>query len=254
MAIEMFRGFEFKRRDTLIHRLDPRTKLIMSLSILVSSLIFDKIIPLLLVFLISFALISISKSVTEWYKSIKGLSVLFLIILIVNSFAYSLSFAIAMCIRLVNFVTAFSLFFLTTHPDDLAHALISLRIPFEIAFAFSMATRYVPTLAREAQIIAEAQMSRGLELQKGGFLQRVRNLIPLIVPLVICSIKRALSVAESLESRCFGAVKKRTYLHELKFGLWDFLMSFAFLGLVIWSAVTTFLVGYPRVFTLELPI
>ena len=114
-------------------------------------------------------------------------------------------------------MTAFSVFFLTVHPDDFALALIKLRIPYEFAFAFSMAVRYVPTIATETETIRDAQMSRGLELERGNLLQKVRNYIPILIPIIVSSIRRALQVAESLESRAFGSTAQRTSLYELSF-------------------------------------
>lgn len=183
---------------------------------MVIALLFINIIPLLITFIITLIPISLAKSVKEWLNSLKGTMVLLVFILVINSFVRDLNFAIAMVLRLMVLITAFSAFFLTTHPDDLAQALIQMKVPFDFAFALSMATRYVPTLAREAQTIMDAQMSRGLELQKGGLTQKIKNLIPLIIPLIVNSVRRALSIAESLESRAFGAIKKRTYLYQLK--------------------------------------
>ena len=110
----------------------------------------------------------------------------------------------------------FSVFFLTVHPDDLAQSLIQLHIPFDFAFALAMATRYVPTLALEAQTIMDSQKSRGLELEKGNFIERVKNFVPILVPLIVSSVRRALSIAESIESRAFGSTNKRTSYYQLK--------------------------------------
>jgi energy-coupling factor transport system permease protein len=80
-------------------------------------------------------------------------------------------------------------------------------------------------------------MVRGLELQKGNIFKKVRNFIPIIIPLIILSIQRAMVVAESLESRGFGATKKRTYLYPLKMKKKDYIiiiLLFILLIFVIW--------------------
>jgi len=195
----------------------------MTIVFMTVALLFTTIIPLLITFIITLIPILLAKSVEEWLNSLKGTTILLVFILVINSFIRDLNFALAMILRLIVLITAFSVFFLTTHPDDLAQALIQMKVPFDFAFALSMATRYVPTLAREAQTIMDAQMSRGLELQKGGLTQKIRNLIPLIIPLIVNSVRRALSIAESLESRAFGAIKKRTYLYQLKLKKNDFI-------------------------------
>jgi len=218
----MFSAFEFKRKDTFIHNLDPRTKMFMTFIFMTVALLFTSIVPLLITFIASLVPVLLAKSIKEWLSSLKGTTMLLIFILVINSFVRDLNFAVAMVLRLIVLITAFSAFFLTTHPDDLAQALIQMKVPFDFAFALSMATRYVPTLAREAQTIMDAQMSRGLELQKGGLTQKIRNLIPLVIPLIVNSVRRAMSIAESLESRAFGAIKKRTYLYQLKLKKGDF--------------------------------
>jgi len=222
MSYTMFSAFEFKRKDTYIHNLDPRTKMLMTFIFMTVALLFTSIVPLLITFIATLVPVLLAKSIKEWLSSLKGTTMLLIFILVINSFVRDLNFAIAMVLRLIVLITAFSAFFLTTHPDDLAQALIQMKVPFDFAFALSMATRYVPTLAREAQTIMDAQMSRGLELQKGGLTQKIRNLIPLIIPLIVNSVRRAMSIAESLESRAFGAIKKRTYLYQLKLKKGDF--------------------------------
>jgi len=84
--------------------------------------------------------------------------------------------------------------------------------------------RYVPTLGQEAYAIMDTQKARGVELDKGNLLKRIRNIVPIIVPLIIVSIRRALSIAESMESRGFGANKNRTYLVKLSIRKRDWAM------------------------------
>ena len=118
--------------------------------------------------------------------------------------------------RFLVLITSFSIFFLTTSPDKLSLALEKARVPFEFNFAFITAIRFVPVLADEAQSIMDAQRSRGLELDKGSILKRVRNYIPVLLPLIINSIRRSLELAEAMESRAFGASSERTNFFELK--------------------------------------
>jgi energy-coupling factor transport system permease protein len=148
----------------------------------------------------------------------------------------------------------FSIFFLTVHPDDLAQALIRLHVSFDFAFTISMATRYVPTLAIEAQTISDAQMARGLELQQGNMLKRIRNLIPIIIPLIISSIRRALSIAESLESRAFGSTKKRTYLKILKMAKKDYFVMLVITAAALFLIHLNFFVGLPSWALWQIPL
>ncbi|MBK5133559.1 energy-coupling factor transporter transmembrane protein EcfT, partial [Candidatus Bathyarchaeota archaeon] len=132
--------------------------------------------------------------------------------------------AIAMTLRFVVLVESFSVFFLTTSPDHLGLALEQTHIPYEFAFAFTTAVRFVPVLAEEAQTIMDAQKARGLELEKGGFLKRIRNYIPILIPLIVSAIRRSLELAEAMESRAWGATKNRTNLYELRLHRGDFIL------------------------------
>jgi energy-coupling factor transport system permease protein len=142
-------------------------------------------------------------------------------------------------------MTSFSLFFLTVHPDQLSQALIQMHVKFEFAFAMSMAMRLVPTLAQEAYAIMDAQKARGVELDKGNPVKRIRNIIPIIVPLIIVSIRKALSIAESMESRGFGASKKRTYMDKLKFRKRDWAVVMISLTMLIFVTYVRLYVPLP---------
>jgi energy-coupling factor transport system permease protein len=151
-------------------------------------------------------------------------------------------------------MACFSIFFLTVHPDDFSQALIQLHVPFDFAFILAMATRYVPTLAQEAQTIIDAQMSRGLELQKGNIVRQIRNYVPVLIPLIVSSIRRAFSVAESLESRAFGSTKKRTYLHVLRMAKKDWLVVLVITLGMAFSIYLNFFVGLPDWATWQIPL
>ena len=130
--------------------------------------------------------------------------------------------AAGLTLRFVVLVESFSVFFLTTSPDHLGLALEESRVPYEFAFAFTTAVRFVPVLAEEAQTIMDAQKARGLELEKGGLLKKIRNYIPVLIPLIVSAIRRSLELAEAMESRAWGATKKRTNLYVLKLHKGDY--------------------------------
>jgi energy-coupling factor transport system permease protein len=129
-------------------------------------------------------------------------------------------------------VESFSVFFLTTSPDHLGLALEQTRVPYEFVFAFTTAVRFVPVLAEEAQTIMDAQKARGLELERGNFLKRIRNYIPILIPLIISAIRRSLELAEAMESRAWGATRKRTNLYVLKMHRGDFALIAITLGIL----------------------
>ncbi|MFW9792865.1 MAG: energy-coupling factor transporter transmembrane component T family protein [Candidatus Thorarchaeota archaeon] len=237
--------FQYTRQDSIIHRLDPRAKMFMSIVLAVISLLFLEIIPLLIIFFCLVPILGAAKSLRRWTKSMRGLSVLLIFIIVFNTLLSTgpnpFSHSLALTIRLVALMTSFSIFFLTVHPEELSQALIQMRVPFEFAFAMSMAMRYVPTLGQEAYTIMDAQKARGVELDKGSLLKRIRNIVPIIVPLIIVSIRRALSIAESMESRGFGASENRTYMYTLSFRKRDW-------GVLCLSMIVLAFVIYVRLF------
>jgi energy-coupling factor transport system permease protein len=245
--------FQYTRQDSPIHRLDPRAKLLLSSVLAIVSLIFIELFMLtLLIAVVLVPILAAARSLGRWSKSMKSLSVLLVFIIVFNTLlsnaTYPFNYSIALSLRLVALMTSFSVFFLTVHPDELSQALIQMRVRFEFAFAMSMAMRYVPTLAQEAYAIMDAQKARGVELDKGSLLKRIRNIIPIIVPLIIVSIRRALSIAESMESRGFGACEKRTYMERLRFRRQDWaVVCISLLALVV-SIYIRFYVPLPNWF------
>ena len=144
-------------------------------------------------------------------------------------------------------VESFSVFFLTTSPDHLGLALEQSRIPYEFCFAFTTAVRFVPVLAEEAQTIMDAQKARGLELEKGNFLKRIRNYIPILIPLIISAIRRSLELAEAMESRAWGAIKKRTNLYVLRIRRADYLLISISILILLVGLYARFYVPMPSI-------
>jgi energy-coupling factor transport system permease protein len=114
-------------------------------------------------------------------------------------------------------------------------------VPYEFCFAFTTAVRFVPVLADEAQTIMDAQKARGLELERGNFIKRIKNYIPLLIPLIVNAIRRSLELAEAMESRAWGATEKRTNLYVLTLKNSDYI-------LVILSVLMLILAVYVRFF------
>lgn len=253
----MLEGLKFSAISSPIHRLDPRVKFLMVSILFVSTIIFSNLLPLLMIFVAQIPLLIIAKVQRQWLKSLRGALLLGIIIfasnLIANYFYRGrtlttevLELSLAMTLRFTALITTFSIFFLTTSPDRLSLALEKARIPYELNFAFITAIRFVPVLAEEAQTIMDAQKARGLELERGNFIQRIRNYLPILLPLIINSIRRSLELAEAMESRAFGAVKKRTNLYELRMTRNDYyvlLLSLATLLLVLY---VRFFIPLPR--------
>jgi len=200
----------------------------------------------------------------QWLRSLRGAMFLATFLFVFNFiFGYlspstvpggvsPLEYAFAMALRFLVLVESFSVFFLTTSPDHLSLALEQSRVPYEFTFAFTTAVRFVPVLAEEAQTIMDAQKARGLELEKGNFMKRIRNYIPILIPLIVSAIRRSLELAEAMESRGWGASKKRTNLYVLKMKGGDFMLIIISIILLVTAIYVRYFVSLPTL-TMLLP-
>nr|MDO8108844.1 energy-coupling factor transporter transmembrane component T [Candidatus Sigynarchaeota archaeon] len=252
MSINLLKGFEFKRKNTFLHNLDPRTKLVITIIYSILGLSFANILPLLFFLVTLLPLLFSGKIFRKWLTSLKGLTFIIIFIIVLNTWLSSLDFAVSMCLRIVLLVSAFSIFFMTVHPDELALSLQAMKVPFSFTFTLSLATRFIPTLAAEAQNIIDAQRSRGLELEKGNVLVRVKNMVPILIPLIINSIKRAFSIAEALESKAFGTTGVRTNFFELRMRKRDYLLIFIMIAFAICFFILYFSHALPGAFYFSL--
>ena len=130
-----------------------------------------------------------------------------------------------------------------TRPPDLTQGLARMRLPYRFGFILTLSLQYVPIMFRETKPIMEAQMSRGLELQGGNIIRRARGYVPIFIPLMVRMMKMTIQLSMSMESRCFGAGKERTYLVKIKFQKKDYAFT------LFWVALLTVasglrLIGY----------
>lgn len=240
--------FRFRRRDSPIHRLDPRVKALYILVMSIISIIYYSLIAMLTIFISTIPLIAIARVHREWIRSLRGALFLASLIVVINTIAgylsegftltmETLSYASSMGLRFLTFTSIFSIFFLTTTPEDLSLALEKLRVPYDYCFAFTSAIRFVPDLALEIQTVIDAQRSRGLELEKGNIIRRIRNYIPILIPVFIRSFTRSIELAEAMEARGYGASEKRTSIYELNMKNSDYTIASILLCVLVISIV-----------------
>ncbi len=252
--MSIFDGLKFRKVSSPIHNLDPRIKFIYVIVVFVAAILFPELLPLLVLFIIQIPFVFIAHVQKQWVRSLRGAAFLAAFIFTINvatsyfinpsnfivNYALSIENAAAMTMRFVVLVESFSVFFLTTSPDHLGLALENSRMPYEFAFAFTTAVRFVPVLAEEAQTIMDAQKARGLEMEKGNLMKRIRNYIPVLIPLIVSAIRRSLELAEAMESRAWGATKKRTNLYMLKLHKGDYALIAITIGILA-SAIYVYL-------------
>jgi energy-coupling factor transport system permease protein len=256
--MSVFDGLKFRKVYSPIHNLDPRIKFIYVLSIFAVAIIFSQVIPLLCLFVLQVPFVLLARVQRQWIRSLRGASFLAAVIFIVNvvtDYVYAgyrftptiAENAVSLTLRFVVLVESFSVFFLTTSPDHLGLALEESRVPYEFAFAFTTAVRFVPVLAEEAQTIMDAQKARGLELEKGSLMKRIRNYVPVLIPLIVSAIRRSLELAEAMESRAWGATKKRTNLYALKLHRGDYALLAITVGILVAAIYVRLFVPIPTI-------
>ena len=261
--MSIFDGLKFRKVSSPIHNLDPRVKFVYVIVIFVCAIMFPQMLPLMILFLIQLPFVFMARVQKQWVRSLRGAAFLAGFIFIINiltTYFYSsaLTFAnvesaLAMTTRFIVLVESFSIFFLTTSPDHLGLAFEQSRMPYEFAFAFTTAVRFVPVLAEEAQTIMDAQKARGLELEKGNLLKRIRNYIPILIPLIVSAIRRSMELAEAMESRAWGAAKKRTNLYLLKLCKGDCILIGLTILLLIITIYVKLFVQIPLISELLMP-
>jgi energy-coupling factor transport system permease protein len=259
--MSVFTGLKFRKIYSPIHSLDPRIKFLYVCAIFVAAIIFWELLPLIVLFLIQVPFVILAGVRREWLRSMRGAAFLAIVIFLTN-FIFSFigagytvtpknaEGAIALTLRFIVLVESFSVFFLTTSPDHLGLALEQTHVPYEFVFAFTTAVRFVPVLAEEAQTIMDAQKARGLELERGNFLKRIRNYIPILIPLIVSAIRRSLELAEAMESRAWGATKNRTNLYVLRMHRGDFILIVLTIIILVAAVYVRLFVGIPSVYDL----
>ena len=239
--------------DSPIHRLDPRTKLVITFLFIII-IFFVRYYTGYLFILAFLALIVILSGIPVKYI-LKGLRPLLFIILLtffINIFftagettLFSVWFirvtkeglrqAFFMTLRLVFLVVGTSLLTLTTSPISLTDGIESLLRPLrvikfpshELAMMMTIALRFIPTLLEETDKIMKAQMARGADFESGNLIQRAKAMVPLLVPLFVSAFRRADDLAMAMEARCYRGGESRTRMKVLTMGRLD-VLAFAF--------------------------
>ena len=233
---------QYYDEDSVIHRLDPRVKLVATLVYIISIFVVNNYFGYLVVALFLAVCVCLSRVPVKYI--VKGLRPVLIILLITILFNMLLTpgeilwqFAIfkiskeglragaTMALRLTLLITGSSLMTLTTTPNNLTDAmerllrpLTKLRVPVhEIAMMMSIALRLIPILSEETDIIMKAQMARGADFESGNIIKRAKALVPLLVPLFVSAFRRANDLAMAMEARCYRGGEGRTKMKPLKY-------------------------------------
>jgi energy-coupling factor transport system permease protein len=244
-----------------IHKLDPRVKIIATLLFVIELFIVDDFIGFGIAFVGLAGVIAVSKVPLSFI--LRGLKPVFLIIaftFIINMFMIKgevlvsfwvleitkegLRTAIFMAVRLILLIIGSSLLTLTTKPISLTDGIEALLSPLkrfgvpahDLAMMMTIALRFIPTLLEETDKIMKAQQARGADFETGNIMQKLKALIPILVPLFISAFRIAQDLAMAMEARCYGGNIKRTRMNGMKFGSRDVaasIMLVAFMAILI---------------------
>jgi energy-coupling factor transport system permease protein len=244
--------------DSLLHRLDPRTKIILLFLLIAGIFVFDSPLSYGLMTALTAALILASELPPRlMLKSLKPLWWILLFTFVIHLCStpgeaflqvgiFDLTVAGAVkgffiCLRLALLILLSSLLTFTTSPLALTDALEMLMGPFkrigvpahELAMMMTIALRFVPTLIEETDKIIKAQQSRGSDFSTGSILKRMKSLVPILVPLFISAFRRADELAMAMEARCYRGGIGRTRMKELRFSHIDYIAALGTLLLFI---------------------
>ena len=247
--------------DSVIHRLDPRTKLAGTLLFIVALFCANNVAGYAIITVFLAAVIKLSNVPFKFIvRGLRAMLVLLLISVLFNLFLTSgtviwqfkflkiteegLRLSVFMALRLIYLVIGSSVMTLTTTPNQLTDGMeqglrgfAKFHVPVhEIAMMMSIALRFIPILVEETDRIMKAQTARGADFESGGLMQRIKNMIPLLVPLFVAAFRRATDLAMAMEARCYRGGVGRTKMKPLHYSGRDriaYLILFAFVAAVI---------------------
>lgn len=239
---------QYYSSDSLIHRLDPRVKIIAAVLFIIE-LFLVKTFAGFAVCGVALALVVVISGVPLRFI-LRGLKPILLILLftfflnmfmipgtVIWKFGFvqvtleGLRLATFMSVRLILLIIGSSMLTLTTTPLQLTDGLEMLFAPLrffkvpthELAMTMSIALRFIPTLLEETDKIMKAQQARGADFESGNFIRRAKALVPVLLPLFVSAFRIAQDLSFAMEARCYRGGIGRTRMHKMKLGKLDYL-------------------------------
>ena len=234
---------------SVIHKMDPRMKLILTLVFIVFIFVCKNFYSLLLMVAALICIVFVSKiSMRTILKGIKPVLIIIVITALLNLFyikegtmlvdwhfihitTKGVYTAIFMVVRIMCLIVSSSLLTYTTSPTLITDGIEQLLSPLKfmqgsihtVAMMMTIALRFIPTLIDEFDKITSAQKARGADLETGNLVERTKALIPVFIPLFITSFRRAYDLAFAMECRCYHGHKGRTRMKQMKYARRDYL-------------------------------
>ena len=232
--------------NTVVHRLDARTKLILVIVYIVALFQANGWVGYAVVTAVTLACMTLSKiKPSNMFKGIKPMLIIIILTAALNIFYTQgtpilpgwiitwegIARAVQMVLRIVLLISGTFLLTYTTSPialtdglELLMNPLKKLKVPVhEMTIMMSMALRFIPTLISETDKIMSAQKARGADFETGSLVQRAKALLPILVPLFVSAFKRADELAVAMESRCYHGGEGRTRMKQLRMQTRDYI-------------------------------
>ncbi len=241
-----------------IHSLDPRTKILLTVALIVAVFLVHSLVGYALLLLFLYAVCRVANIPFKMLlRGLKPLRFILLLTFLLNLFFATegkplvqwsfititdsgIRHAVHYSLRLLFLVMGTSLLTLTTSPIMLSDGLELLMSPLkklhfpahELAMMMSIALRFIPTLMDETDKIMKAQMARGADFETGNLIARAKAMVPLLVPLFVSAFRRAGDLAMAMEARCYHGGEGRTRLRVLRMGRNDLVAALCVAGLI----------------------
>lgn len=232
--------------NTVAHKLDPRTKIILVIVYIVALFQANGWIGYAVVTAVTAVCMALSKiKPSNMFKGIRPMLVIIVLTAALNIFYTQgtpvrpgwiitwegITRAVQMVLRIVLLISGTFLLTYTTSPialtdglELLMNPLKKIRVPVhEMTIMMSMALRFIPTLISETDKIMSAQKARGADFETGSLVQRAKALLPILVPLFVSAFKRADELAVAMESRCYHGGEGRTRMKQLRMQTRDYI-------------------------------
>ena len=245
--------------DTVVHRLDPRTKILLVVIYIVALFQAEGWVGYGLVTLVTLVCMALSNiKPSSMFKGVKPMLFIIVLTALLNIFYTEgtpvrpgwiitwegIARAVQMMLRIILLISGTFLLTYTTSPialtdglEMLLSPLKKLKVPVhEMTMMMSMALRFIPTLIAETDKIMSAQKARGADFETGSLVQRAKALLPILVPLFVSAFKRADELAVAMESRCYHGGEGRTRMKQLKMQRRDYIaliLGLLFLAVMI---------------------
>lgn len=254
---------QYIERDSLVHKLDPRTKMLLLITTITLIFVSSGFVPLSTVILFVLFVAFISKIPLKLYlKNLKAIIPIVIFTSLINVFYTKtgevlvdfwkikitddgIFTALYLALRILLLIFASSSLTYTTTPNDLTDGIESLCTPLKfiglknvihtMALMMTIALRFIPTLVEETEKIMNAQKARGADMENGSLKQRIKALIPILIPLFISAVRRSYELAEAMECRCYNGGEGRRRMKQLTFKLKDYITFL--IGLLLIGAV-----------------